>query len=477
MTILEQIVKRRKKRIKRLGYAMGLRIPHRRLQPVREFAVSPLLICEIKRASPSKGAIFSGADAADMAASYSKRGVRSVSVLTEEEYFSGSLEDLLRVKKRFPDMAVLRKDFLVDEEDIAISYRAGADAVLLIAAMHDAGTLVRLYRRAKRYGMEALVEVHDKEDLAKAALLGPTLSGFNSRDLRTFAVDPFRPVVLASGVNWKTTPVFESGIRCAEDARYALSSGFHGLLTGESVMRDPDLIGELLKMFSSQAGTVRGRTDFWKRVGERMKRPHPLVKICGLTNEHDARLAHENGADLLGFVFTDSLRRAEAGLLRKLRDLDSIKVGVVVKKDGEPDIDPEVKELLETGLIDAVQFHGNERPEECAGLAFPYYKAVRVGEKATADAVSRYRSPRVLIDAFVPGMRGGTGKRIPSAAIHRIKESHPIWLAGGIGPENVRSIVEEFQPELLDASSGLEEEAGVKSFAKIKKFFEELEVG
>ncbi len=480
MTGIEEIVQRRKERIKRLGHTMGVRVPQSRRHPVNAFSVFPLLICEVKRASPSKGRISPGADAESRVAKYREMGIRSVSVLTEEEYFLGSLEDLLRVKERFPDIAVLRKDFIIDEEDVAISYRAGADAVLLIAAMHDTGSLIRLYRKVKSCGMEALVEVHDTEDLKKAAAFRPALTGFNARNLGTFRVDPLRPVVLIGRVTWDTIPVFESGICCSEDALFALSSGFRGLLAGESVMREPDLVPELLAAFSSQAKVTtqaRGSMDFWKRVGERIGGSRPLVKICGLTNEADARFAHRKGADMLGFVFASSPRKAEAELLRKVKDLDSIKVGVVVNGTARPDIDPVVRDLLVEGLLDAVQFHGDERSEQCFRLAFPYYKAVRVGGKENIDMISGYRSPRVLIDAFVPGMRGGTGHTVPAGTVHRIRKQHPLWLAGGIDAENVRGIVEAFRPELIDASSGLEETAGIKSHTKIEKFFKELEIG
>lgn len=481
MTIIEEIVMRRNARIARTGHTMGVRVPRRRRCPVNEFSVSPLLICEVKRASPSKGRISPGEDAVSRVSKYRERGIRSVSVLTEEEYFSGSLQDLLGVKERFPEMAVLRKDFIIDEEDVAVSYRAGADAVLLIAAMHDTGRLVRLYRKVKSLGMEALVEVHDTEDVRKAARFSPALTGFNSRDLKTFGIDPLRPVVLLNRMTWETVPVFESGIRCAEDALYALGAGFRGLLAGESVMRSPEIIPALFEAFSSQqkatAGAARGSIDFWNRVGERTGGSRPLVKICGLANESDARFAHGKGADMLGFVFADSPRRARPRLLRKIEDLDSIKVGVVVHGPGCNSIDDEVRDLLGAGLLDAVQLHGDERAEQCFRLAFPYYKAVQVDEKEDEDVISRYRSPRVLVDAFVPGMRGGTGHRAPRGVVDRIRARYPLWLAGGIGPENVRRIVETFRPELIDASSGLEEKPGVKSNAKIEKFFRELEIG
>jgi indole-3-glycerol phosphate synthase/phosphoribosylanthranilate isomerase len=468
MDVIDEIVKRRKERIKHLGYTMGVTVPEKRALPVTPFGRPPLFICEIKRASPSKGNIATGADAVAQAALYREMGIKTVSVLTEEEYFSGSLNDLSRVKSRFPDLSVLRKDFLVSEEDIEVSYRAGADAVLVIASMHSRKSLQRLYKKAMSLGMEVLLEVHDKDDVDRAMEIKPRFTGFNSRDLKTFGIDPMKPVRLRNLVKWSTVAVFESGIKAREDALFALSSGFSGILVGEAVMKNSALISEMMECFQSD------NEGFWLRLCKKEASSRPLVKICGITNDRDANFAQKIGADVLGFIFAPSPRRAKPELLRKLRGLDILKVGVVAQREEDISIEPEVKSLLDEGSLDAIQFHGDESAPNCYKMAFPYYKALRIEKIDDVEKIARYRCPRVLVESFVPGKQGGTGRRLSDDIVCRVKEKHPLWLAGGIGPENVREIIETYNPELIDASSSLEESHGKKSHERMKKFFQEI---
>src|SRR4030042_575581 len=130
MNIRDRIAARRAERIAAEGHALGQAVPAARSALLIPFGQSPFLIAEIKRRSPSRGDIAAQADPVRQAGVYREQGVRSVSVLTEEDHFSGSLANLMAVKRAFPDLAVLRKDFLLDEEDIEVSFRAGADAVL-----------------------------------------------------------------------------------------------------------------------------------------------------------------------------------------------------------------------------------------------------------------------------------------------------------------------------------------------------------
>jgi indole-3-glycerol phosphate synthase/phosphoribosylanthranilate isomerase len=396
-------------------------------------------------------------------------GIQTVSILTEEEYFSGSLNDLYSVKNAFPQLCVMRKDFLFDEEDIEVSYRAGADAVLLIAFMHSVQKLERLYRKVKSLGMEALVEVHDEEDLHKASQLRPSFTGFNSRNLVTFRIDPLGPLYLKGKVHWNTETVFESGIRTEEDAQLVLASGFSGILIGEAAMKNHPLINEIENLVPC------AHHDFWSRLLGRKRTGIPLVKICGITREEDAHLALECGADILGFIFAPSPRRTTSRLLRRLAGLEILKVGVVVQKRGDRSLLPDVKPLVQEGIINAVQFHGDEDPADCYRMTFPYYKALRLRGISDVKRMASYRCPRVLIDAFVPTHRGGTGQRIPEALVRSVKQSHTLWLAGGIGPENIQDIVGQHRPELIDLSSGIESCPGVKDHRKMRKLFKELQ--
>ncbi|TVR87324.1 MAG: phosphoribosylanthranilate isomerase, partial [Spirochaetaceae bacterium] len=180
-------------------------------------------------------------------------------------------------------------------------------------------------------------------------------------------------------------------------------------------------------------------------------------------------------------------------LLRELASTAVLKVAVVVN-----DLPPEVQELLRAGLLDAVQLHGDERPEDCLSLGFPYYKALRLGGATGANSsggaagraagvaasgsgnqpperIRDYRCPRVLLDAFVPGQAGGTGKRIDRDLVEQAASMGPLWLAGGLNPDNIAEIIRDHRPELIDASSGLESAPGRKDPARMKRYFQEIQ--
>jgi indole-3-glycerol phosphate synthase/phosphoribosylanthranilate isomerase len=195
------------------------------------------------------------------------------------------------------------------------------------------------------------------------------------------------------------------------------------------------------------------------------------VKICGLARAADARLADSLGADLLGFVFADSPRRASEEMVRELGETHAQKVAVVVG----PKLPKEVEMLLSEGYLQAVQFHGDEAPNECYPNAFPYYKAVRLGDSEDVARLASFHCPRVLLDAFSRSARGGTGKRIEPRLVEEASDHGPLWLAGGLDPENISEIVSRFKPELIDASSGLEAEPGRKDPEKLRHFFLEVE--
>ncbi len=468
--ILQEIAAVRRGRISRQGHSMGADLPALRSAPLVPFGADPFIICEVKRRSPSRGGIAPGRDAVEQAMTYASHGVRNVSVLTEEDRFDGSLEDLVKIKRALPELSVLRKDFLLDVQDIEVSWRAGADAVLLIASLLDRETLAAMHAKTLSFGMSALVELHDAADVEKCRAVAPSLIGINSRDLSTFTVDLLDPVALLPRVPWRARAVFESGIRAPEDVLLARSGGFDGVLVGETAMRTPQAIPELARALASRPG------GFWSRLRARQAPGRPLVKICGITKASDAEAARALGADALGFVLAPSKRRAQPSLLRDLEGFDIPRVAVVVaaKDGGRRQLDPDVRDLLDGGFIDAVQFHGDEAPEECARMAFPYFKALQVRGPGDIEAMRRYQSPRVLLDAWSASAAGGTGGRVPAALAKEAGQAGPLWLAGGIRPENVGEILDALSPELIDASSGLEESPGRKDLARLKAFFEEI---
>ena len=463
MTIRDRIVAGRRERVAREGPALGATVPAVREAPAAPFAAEPLVICEIKKRSPSRGAIDTGLDVVAQAGRYAAAGIRHVSVLTEPDHFGGSLDDLMRIKRRYPDLAVLRKDFLLDERDVEVSHRAGADAVLLIAGMIDRDRLASMLRAAERLGMAALVEVHDPADVDEVRALRPSLIGINARDLTTFSTDLAHPLRLRPLIDWPARLVFESGIFFAEQAGPPRAAGFAGVLVGEGVVRRPALAGELVAGFQGVTPP-----DFWGRLyaGLPLQRfdaeepvGRPLVKVCGVTCRDDALRAVDAGADLIGFILAESPRRADPEMIAKLGDIGALKVG------GTVDDASVAAELQRDGHLDAVQLHGDEAPEGCADLAQPYYKAIRVRNAADVERIDAYRCPRVLVDA------PASGRRVDAELIDAAAERRPLWLAGGLDPDNVRAAVDRHAPELVDASSGLESSPGRKDPAKLRAFF------
>ena len=198
------------------------------------------VIAEFKRRSPSKGVIRAGADLPSIVRSYEAGGAVALSVLTEEDYFDGSLNDL-RAAKETVSLPVLRKDFVFDEYQVYESAAAGADAVLLIVAALDDRQLESLRRLAEdELGIDALVEVHDAQEMDRAAGCGARLVGVNNRDLRTFEVSLETSLRLARVAPGDTLLVSESGLKSRSDLRRLREVGFHGFLIGESLMRAED---------------------------------------------------------------------------------------------------------------------------------------------------------------------------------------------------------------------------------------------
>ena len=197
------------------------------------------IIAEFKRRSPSKGTIRENADPATLARSYESAGAAAISVVTEESYFAGSLEDLQAVRAQV-SIPVLRKDFVFDEWQVHESAAAGADALLLIVAALDDETLGRLLRLTEEnLGMDALVEVHTREEMGRAVARGAKLIGVNNRDLRTFAVCTETSFQLAQFAPSNTVLVSESGLT-PDELPNLRAAGYRGFLIGETLMRATD---------------------------------------------------------------------------------------------------------------------------------------------------------------------------------------------------------------------------------------------
>ena len=197
------------------------------------------LIAEIKRRSPSKGTLAADLDAGDLAAIYRDAGANAISVLTDEEYFGGSLKDLVDVRRRVP-LPVLRKDFTVSENDILDAVESGASAVLLIVAALSDLELSSFIELAERCGIDALVEVHDAGEVTRALDAGAKIVGINQRNLHTFEVDTHRAASLIDALPRDCLAVCESGLGTLEDAQRAAEAGFDALLVGEAFVTADD---------------------------------------------------------------------------------------------------------------------------------------------------------------------------------------------------------------------------------------------
>ena len=210
------------------------------------------VICEVKRSSPSKGALAAIADPAGLAADYEAGGAAVISVLTEERRFGGSLADLEAVRAKV-DIPVLRKDFMFDTFQCVEARALGADCILIIMAAVDHGTARDLARASEDLGMDVLVEVHDERELDAALELGVRLVGINNRDLRTFRTDLAVSERLAPRVPADRVVVGESGIFTADDCARLRRIGIVTFLIGESLMRQADVAGATRALL---AGTV-----------------------------------------------------------------------------------------------------------------------------------------------------------------------------------------------------------------------------
>ncbi len=197
------------------------------------------IIAEFKRKSPSRGEIGSGADPASMAKAYETAGAAAVSVLTEEDYFDGSLDDLRAVRQAI-SLPVLRKDFIFEEYQVYESAAAGADALLLIVAALDDETLARLRRIAEdELGMDALIEVHTREEMDQAVKSGAKIIGVNNRNLATFEVSLETSVQLIGVAPPDVILISESGLG-PDEVRKLRAAGYKAFLVGEALMRAGD---------------------------------------------------------------------------------------------------------------------------------------------------------------------------------------------------------------------------------------------
>ena len=501
--ILTTIVEKRKDDISRLGVGFGFKIPESRQRPIHSFLTQKGVILEVKRASPSKGDIAPALDAAETARSYAQAGAAAISCLTESNFFKGNLEDLMQVcaavdsfekSSGSPTPAVLRKDFLLYPDEVEISYRAGADAILLIARILDESVIVEMAKKAANLGMTCLVEVRSPADLEKLSALAEAVDkkylvcGVNSRDLATFKIDLLKPCRLLSGIQAvlgdDARVVFESGIRTPQAARFAGSLGFGGMLLGEAAAKAPELRSQLVKAFV-EAGPTKN-AEFWNTVTRHAElvsaspsdeipkqvrndiqgqndiqvRKNIMVKICGLTRAEDVTFADSLGADFVGFIFAAGFARNVCGerfekILPALKKIKAKKVAVIT--DPQSPEAATAARYVEEGILDCLQLHGiayKEVPQQL--LELPHYFAITEKNGPLGEAAEKLflmGEPRFLQDS----------------KSQSYDTNHKLWLSGGVTPENAAELIARYQPELIDVSSGIEDadKPGIKNHKKM----------
>ncbi len=429
-------------------------------RPIAELLAAPGLhvIAEVKRSSPSAGTIATvGLDIVAQARAYEAGGAAAISVLCEPHWFGGSVEDLAAVRQavRVP---VLAKEFIVDARQLTQLRAAGADAVLLIAAMHPPATLARLASRALALGLEPLVEVHAERELRAALATGARLIGLNNRDLRTLEVDPDRALRLRDRLPDDRLLIAESGVRDTTTIRRWRAAGFDAALVGEALMRAADP-GAAVASFVA-AGAVPADITAAHRT--------PTVKICGITDVDAADAAIRAGADAVGLNLVPGTPRVldlveASGLARHVRAVAPPSrrpriVAITVDRSAG-----ELMAITAALEADAVQLNGDEPLDIIDAVTVPVWKALRVGRDDAADAVAaRARrwldagAERVMLDAAGGPHPGGTGIRIDEALAAAVARDVPITLAGGLDAGNVARALRRVPAIGVDVASGVE---------------------
>ena len=401
-------------------------------------------ILEIKKASPSAGAIRPSADPAAIARGYG--GVAdALSVLCDGPYFGGSLDDLAAARAHF-DGPILAKDFFIDPRQVVEARLAGADAVLVMLSLLDDAAARAIIAEARRLDMDALVEVHDEAEMRRAVALGAPLIGINNRDLRDLSIDLSTTERLARLAPDRVL-VSESGILGRNDVD-RLSSHVDAFLIGSSLMSAGDPAQAAREL-------VFGRT-----------------KLCGLNRAADLQAARP--AAFAGFVFVPGSPRhvtAEeaAPLAGTARRSGMLPVGIF--RDAPVRVVTDIATLLN---LHAVQLHGHEDVEYVRALRRELHDGVEIW-----TALSVGREPLVSRggDRLVfDNANGGSGQSFDWSMIEGHRELGAALVAGGIGPHNVRG-ARRLGGFAIDVGSAVDQRPGRKSPEKIAALFDALRPG
>ena len=460
--------------------------PHRMLRALESKSGGVNIIAEFKRRSPSAGTIRNDLSATDVATRYERGGACAISVLTDEQYFGGSILDLGTIRESTA-LPLLRKDFIIDEIQIYEAAAVGADAVLLIAAALDDSALAKLRGTAEdELGLDAVVEVHTPEELRRAMRAGARIIGVNNRDLRTFRTSLETSERIIAKAPRDRIMISESGLQSPKSLRHLQALGFRGFLIGEALMRAPDPEAALRDLIAGAeeqpslqlscshrpvAGPARFPTAH-SAVATTDRPNRTQIKICGVTNANDAHACVELGADMIGFNFYPaSPRYIEPAMVRGIVDaLPTRTCAVGVFVDADP---AEIRTLAKTAGVRCVQLHGHTTPESCNELAreFRVIRALTTDTRFEPEHTAAFPECDVLIDAYHPELRGGTGQTCDwSAARAAMRHARFLILSGGLDAQNVGRAIAAVTPHAVDVCSRIESAPGVKDHRALAQF-------
>ncbi|MGX9482299.1 bifunctional indole-3-glycerol-phosphate synthase TrpC/phosphoribosylanthranilate isomerase TrpF [Veillonella sp. Ser01] len=441
-------------------------------------------ICEVKKASPSKGIIAEHFPYLDIAKEYEVAGAAAISVLTEPDFFKGDKKYLQEIASTVK-IPVLRKDFIIDEYQIYQAKVWGASAILLICACLDVPTLTRFRELADSLGLSSLVEAHDEHEVQMAIDCGARIIGVNNRNLKDFTVDVQNSVRLRNLVEDDVIFVSESGLETPEDIQVLRDNNIGVALMGETFMRSPNKVEKLAYLYGPTYYT-------------------PKIKMCGISKVETIPAIVDAKPDYMGLVFAPSKRQVTVEQAKTLVDelhkqyekiygeatapmntgtaqdsqdneefvqgnsnFEKIKtVGVFVNETVE-----NLLKIAEEVKLDVIQLHGDEDESFIQTLKeqsnVEVWKAVQVRSAADAEKWIDSSADMLLFDAYHKEERGGTGEVFDWSSLDEFER--PFMLAGGIDSTNVARAIRTVRPYGIDISSGIETE-GVKDNEKIKAF-------
>ena len=422
-------------------------------------------ICEVKKASPSKGIIAEHFPYLDIAKEYEFAGAAAISVLTEPDFFKGDKKYLQEIASTVK-IPVLRKDFIIDEYQIYQAKVWGASAILLICACLDVPTLTKFRELADSLGLSSLVEAHDEQEVQMAIDCGARIIGVNNRNLKDFTVDVQNSVRLRNLVQDDVIFVSESGLETPEDIQVLRDNNIGVALMGETFMRSPNKVEKLAYLYGPTYYT-------------------PKVKMCGISKVETIPAIVDAKPDYMGLVFAPSKRQVTVDQAKIL--VEELHRGYAKKYGSDTEHDKNgtiktvgvfVNETVENLVtianeanLDAVQLHGDEDEAFIQSLKertnVEVWKAVQIRSAADVEKWIDSSADMLLFDAYHKDERGGTGEVFDWSSLDAFER--PFMLAGGIDSTNVARAIRTVRPYGIDISSGIETN-GVKDDEKITAF-------